>query len=124
MTSIPPSLPPFALWSGADEATRRALLIAHRTTEASKHLIAIDRAHIRLVPILTDLSADLAADYLIKTLEFRKYFPEMVAEIQSLHRFSAPEVERFLDQKLREQKQFGGDALPTLGKPDTAPDQS
>lgn len=121
MSSIPPSIPPFALWSGADEATRRAMLIAYRTTEAGKHLIAIDRAHIRLVPLLTDLSEELAADYLIKTLEFRKYFPEMVAEIQSLHRFSAPEVERFLAQRFREQKQFDSDALPSA-TPDATTD--
>jgi len=103
-TSIP-SLPDFVLWPDADPATRQALRVSYLTVQAGKQLATADRAHLRLSPILIDLDPRLASTYLASIRAFREALPDIAAEIQSLHRFSLPITQAFIEDSLHARAQ-------------------
>lgn len=98
--TIVPSVPPFTMPSDADDATRHALLVCFRVTEAKKQLRALDRAHARLLPLLMDLNSDLAAEYVKATREFRTLLQTLVAEVNSIHAFASSTAVAFIEQRM------------------------
>lgn len=99
MTTIP-SIPEFTVIPGADPASRQAMLTCYRATKISQQLAALDRAHTRVLPLLTDLNSDLAAEYVKATREFRTFLQTLVAEVNSIHAFASSTAVAFIEQRM------------------------
>lgn len=99
--TIVPSVPPFTIPSDADDATRHALLVCFRVTEAKKQLRALDRAHARLLPLLMDLDPEIGDKYVLRALGLRDYFPELVRKVDDIHAFASPVAREYQEAKYK-----------------------
>lgn len=79
--------------AGADQLTRRFLILQHRARAATAELFALEAAHAGLLSLLTDIDPETAALYAKKSRKVRRYLPELGGLLSDLDEHSTRALE-------------------------------